>query len=78
MDITNGTMTIVICAVVMGVGAMILSKIFPSIVGSDDTANATIATIKSSTWSAVGLLPVALIVVAAVIIIGAVMYLRQG
>jgi len=77
MDISSGVMTIVICATIMGVGAMILSKIFPSIVGSDDTANATIASIKESTWSAIGLLPVALIVLAAVIIIGVVMYLRQ-
>lgn len=77
MDISDGVMTIVICATIMGIGAMILSKIFPSIVGSDDTANATIEGIKSSTWSAIGLLPVALIVLAAVCIISVVMYLRR-
>lgn len=76
MDIANGVMTIGVCAVIMGVVAMILSKIFPSIVGFDEESNTTIAAIKSSTWDAMGLLPVALIVLAAVIIIGVVMYLK--
>jgi len=78
VDIADGVIIICIAAVVMGVTAMILSKIFPSIQGFDDDSNATIAAIKSSTWDAIGLLPVALIVLAAVIIIGVVMYLKYS
>lgn len=73
----DATMSIVVAAVTMGVGAMILSKIFPSIIGSDSTANSTIETIKNTTWDALVLLPIALIVFASVVIIGVVMYLRQ-
>ncbi len=78
ISITDAVMGIVVSAVTMGVGAMILSKIFPSITGTDAEANETIATIKSTTWDAMVLLPIALIVFAAVVIIGVVMYLKNS
>lgn len=75
--IGDASIGLVIAAVTMGIGAMILSKIFPQVQGTDETSNNTIASIKSTTWDSISLLPIALIVFAAVVIIGVVMYLRQ-
>lgn len=77
IGLVDGAISLVIAAVVMGVGMMILGQVFPSIVGNDDTSNASIAAMKTTTWSAMGLLPIGLTVFAAVVIIGIVMYLRQ-
>lgn len=77
VGLVDGAISLVIGAVVMGVGMMILGQVFPNINGADDTSNTTIAAMKSTTWSAMGLLPIGLTVFAAVIIIGIVMYLRQ-
>lgn len=77
IGLVDGAISLVIGAVVMGVGMMILSQVFPNIVGTDATSNASIETMKSTTWSAMGLLPIGLTVFAAVVIIGIVMYLRQ-
>ena len=49
----------------------------PSVVGTDAASNASIEVMKTTTWGAMGLLPIALTVFAAVIILGAVAYLRQ-
>lgn len=76
-SIGDASISLVVAAVTMGVGSMILSKIFPSIVGSDAKANQTIANIQNTTWDAISLLPIALTVFAAVVIIGVVMYLRR-
>lgn len=77
INIMDAILTVVTGAIVMGVGAMILAKIIPSVVGSDEKSNATISAIFSTAWDAIGLLPVALIVVAAVVIIGTVMLLAN-
>ncbi len=77
LSIGDASITIVLAAVTMGVGAMILGKIFPQIQGSDEASNAAIAAMQQTTWDAMGLLPVALVIFAAVVIIGVVMYLRQ-
>lgn len=77
IGLVDGAISLVIAAVVMGVGMMILGQVFPNIVGSDTASNASIAAMKTTTWSAMGLLPIGLTVFAAVVIIGIVMYLRQ-
>ena len=77
IGLIDGATSLVIAAVSMGIGMMILGQIFPSIVGSDAESNASIAAMKTTTWSAMGLLPIGLTVFAAVVIIGIVMYLRQ-
>jgi hypothetical protein len=77
IGLVDGAISLVIAAVVMGVGMMILGQVFPSIVGNDDASNTSIAAMKTTTWSAMGLLPIGLTVFAAVVIIGIVMYLRQ-
>lgn len=77
LSIGDASITVVLAAVTMGVGAMICGKIFPQIQGTDEASNATIASMQATTWDALGLLPVALTIFAAVVIIGVVMYLRQ-
>jgi len=77
IGLVDGAISLVIGAVVMGVGMMILGQVFPNIIGTDDASNASITAMKSTTWSAMGLLPIGLTVFAAVVIIGIVMYLRQ-
>lgn len=77
IGLVDGSISLVIGAVVMGVGMMILSQVFPNIIGTDDTANESIAAMKTTTWGAMNLLPIGLTVFAAVVIIGIVMYLRQ-
>ncbi|XHH53671.1 MAG: major capsid protein [Methanosarcina spindle-shaped virus 1] len=77
MSIGDSSITIVLAAVTMGVGAMICGKIFPQIQGTDTASNETIAAMQATTWDALGLLPIALVIFAAVVIIGVVMYLRQ-
>jgi hypothetical protein len=77
IGLVDGAISLVIGAVVMGVGMMILGQVFPNITGTDADSNASIEAMKSTTWSAMGLLPIGLTVFAAVVIIGIVMYLRQ-
>lgn len=77
LSIGDASIAIVLAAVTMGVGAMILGKIFPQIQGSDEASSAAIAAMQQTTWDALGLLPIALVIFAAVVIIGVVMYLRQ-
>ena len=77
VGIAEGAIMIVTAAVTLGIGSMILGQIMPSVVGTDEASNASIAVMKTSTWGAMGLLPIALTVFAAVIILGAVAYLRQ-
>lgn len=76
IGLVDGSISLVVGAVVMGVGMMILSQVFPNITGTDATSNASITSMKTTTWSAMGLLPIGLTVFAAVVIIGIVMYLR--
>lgn len=77
IGLVDGAISLVIGAVVMGVGMMILGQVFPNIIGTDESSNTSIAAMKDTTWSAMGLLPIGLTVFAAVVIIGIVMYLRQ-
>ena len=77
LNMGDASITNVLAAVTMGIGAMILGKIFPQIQGSDEASKAAIASMQATTWDALGLLPIALTVFAAVVIIGVVMYLRQ-
>ncbi len=76
--VMSAVLTVVAGAVTMGVGAMVLAKIEPSVVGSSTQSNTTIASIFSTAWDAFGLLPIVLVVIAAVVIIGAVMMLNRG
>ena len=78
MGVMDAVLVVVTGAVVMGVGAMILAKIQPNVVGSDEVSNGKISSIFGTAWDAFGLLPVALIVVAAVVIIGTVMLLSRA
>lgn len=78
LGIMDAVLVVVTGAVVMGVGAMILAKIQPNVQGSNDVSNQTIDAIFGTAWDAYGLLPVALIVVAAVVIIGTVMLLSRA
>jgi sporulation-control protein spo0M len=77
IGIGDASISLVLAAVTMGVGAMILGKIFPKIQGSDEASTAAIAAMQQTTWDALGLLPVALTIFAAVVIIGVVMCLRN-
>lgn len=77
MSIGDASITVVLAAVTMAVGAMICGKIFPQIQGTDEASNTTIAAMQTTAWDALGLLPVALIIFAAVVIIGVVMCLRN-
>ncbi len=80
LDIMGAIMTVVIAAVAMAVAALILATVEPEVVaaaGNDTTALATIQGIFDTTWAAVGMLPIVLIVIVAVVIIGAVMLLRD-
>ena len=77
IGIADGCIYLVSASVTLGIGAMILGQVFSSISGTDEASNASIEVMKTSTWGAMGLLPIALTVFAAVIILGAVAYLRQ-
>lgn len=77
MGVIDAVMTVVIGAVTMGIGAMILAKIQPNVVGTDAASNTTIAGIFTTAWDAMAMLPIVLIVIVAVVILGAVMMLAQ-
>ena len=78
MGVIDAVLTVVIGAVTMGIGAMILAKIQPNVVGTTNESNASIAGIFTTAWDAMGMLPIVLIVIVAVVILGAVMMLAQG
>ena len=77
MGVIDAVLTVVIGAVTMGIGAMILAKIQPNVVGTTNESNASIAGIFTTAWDAMGMLPIVLIVIVAVVILGAVMMLAQ-
>ena len=77
MGVIDAVLTVVIGAVTMGIGAMILAKIQPNVVGTDTASNETITGIFTTAWDAMGMLPIVLIVIVAVVILGAVMMLAQ-
>ena len=77
MGVIDAVLTVVIGAVTMGIGAMILAKIQPNVVGTDAASNETITGIFTTAWDAMAMLPIVLIVIVAVVILGAVMMLAQ-
>ncbi|AKB78633.1 hypothetical protein MSHOH_2150 [Methanosarcina horonobensis HB-1 = JCM 15518] len=76
-DITDGVIGMGIFVIVLAIVAMIISKIAPNVVGTDDVSNATIATIFSSGWAGLGLAAIGVVVFGAVLILGIVMALRR-
>lgn len=78
MDIVDGVIGLGVFVIVLAIVAMIVSKIAPSVVGTDEISNTTISAIFSSGWSALGLAAVASIVIGAVLILGVVMNLRRS
>lgn len=66
LNMGDASISIVLAAVTMGIGAMILGKIFPQIQGTDEASIEAIAAIQTTTWDALALLPIALVIFAAV------------
>lgn len=74
----SGTMiSIVTVAIVIGMTGMIISNIQPYIKGNSNEANASITAVFDTTWSALGMAPIVMIVMVAALVIGAVYALRS-
>jgi len=71
----DSVLTIVSVGITLAIASLIIAQIQPMIVGNDTQSNSSIAAIFSTMWSAIGLLPVALIILAAAVILGAVTWL---
>ena len=80
LGIVNTVISIVVLAIIMGLCAMIVANIQPFVKASPDNANASsaIANVFDTTWSALGLLPIVLIVLVAVVVIGSVYMLTPN
>ena len=78
VGVLETTIIVIVSAIVLVVGAMIVASVFSSIDTSDYSSSAQTAINKteSMVWSAWAILPISILVVAAVAVIGAVMMLR--
>lgn len=81
MSINDTVVSIVILAIIMGLCAMIVANIQPYVTISDTNnteAVSAVTNIFDMTWNALSLLPIVLIVLVAVVVIGAVYLLTPG
>lgn len=72
LGIQDTVLAIVSVGITLVIAAMIIAQLQPLIHGNDTESNSSIQTVFSTMWSAIGLLPVALIILAAAVILGAV------
>ena len=64
LGIQDTVLAIVSVGITLVIAAMIIAQLQPLIHGNDTESNSSIQTVFSTMWSAIGLLPVALIILA--------------
>jgi len=79
VDVSAVAIALVIAAVTLGIGIYVFASIFTNLPAVNDTqAQAAISNVQTITYNAFQLLPVALIVLAAVAIMAAIYMIRGG